>query len=163
VKIRVLNTEDRGIKADAARLARTLGRDSRQTGPTRLTRPTRRAKPARAVVNVVLVGNRRIRELNRQYLKRDRPTDVLAFPLGRAWDTIRNPKRISVMSHAEYLLGEVYVSRDQARLQARENGVSYHDEVRRLVLHGILHLLGLTHKQMEAWYKRHLLQKISNV
>jgi probable rRNA maturation factor len=52
--------------------------------------------------------------------------------------------------------GEVYVSRDTARRQARERGLGYHDELRRLVLHGLLHLLGLTHKQMEPLYRRYL-------
>jgi rRNA maturation RNase YbeY len=95
-------------------------------------------------VSIVLVNNRRIHALNRQFLNHDRPTDVISFPLD-----VSEPGQ-------PRLLGEVYVSRDQARVQAREYGVGYHDEVKRLILHGILHLLGLTHRQMEPYYREYL-------
>jgi probable rRNA maturation factor len=52
--------------------------------------------------------------------------------------------------------GEVYVSRDQARIQAREHGVSYRAELLRLVLHGILHLCGLSHARMKPYESRYL-------
>jgi len=155
MRIRVLNTRDRRVIADAARLQRTMQRalDTAHRSALDASRVVldsgvvRRASSVmrQCAVNVVLIGNRRMRELNRRYLKRDRPTDVLSFPLG-----VEEP------GGKELLLGEVYVSRDQARIQARENRVSYHSEVKRLVLHGVLHLLGLTHKQMEGWYEQAL-------
>ncbi len=82
-----------------------------------------------------------MRELNRRYLRRDRPTDVLSFPLHHC-----------DAETGEFLLGEIYIARNQARLQARKYGNTYHQEINRLLLHGLLHLFGLTHRQMEKWY-----------
>ncbi len=123
MKAEILNTCDQRVIADIRRMVREVSREF-QPGPV--------------VVNVILTNDRGIGKLNRQFLRRDRPTDVLAFPLGT-----RDP------DSRKKLLGEVYVSRDRAHGQAREYGVSYHDEIRRLVLHGLLHLLGLNHQQMK--------------
>lgn len=128
MRAEVLNTRDRRVVADVRTLVRGLNRE---------------IKPGRCTVNVVLVDDARIQELNRRFLRRNRATDVLAFPLAA-----REP------GGPRGLLGEVYVSRDRAREQAKRYVVKYHDEVRRLVLHGILHLLGLKHAEMERLYGR---------
>lgn len=130
MRIEVLNTRDRRVQEDAARLARKLAREY---------------KLARTTVNLVLVGDREMRRMNRRFRKRGRTTDVLAFPVDE-----RDP------SSRTRLLGEVYVSRERARVQGREYGTGYHGEVRRLALHGILHLLGLEHREMEEVYARFL-------
>lgn len=127
MKVEVLNTRDHHIIEDVGALVRKLNRE---------------LEPGPDTVNVVLVDDTTIRGLNRRFLKRNRPTDVLAFPMGdREAGGTRG------------LLGEVYVSRDRARCQAKQYGVKYHDEIRRLVLHGILHLLGLKHAEMERLYE----------
>ncbi len=69
-----------------------------------------------------------IEPLNRRFKHHRRSTDVLAFDLS---DDDRSPHE-----------GEVYVNLQMARRQARENKVSYIEEVKRLTVHGILHLLG---------------------
>jgi len=126
----IYGTQDNHLRADVRRLCRLLTRDF---------------KPEAAVVNVVFVNDRRIHELNRRFLKRDRPTNVISF-------NCDEPQ----LPGEPRLLGEVYISRDRAREQAREYGVTYASELRRLVLHGLLHLLGLTHHQMEPLYRRYL-------
>jgi len=79
-----------------------------------------------ARVSVVVVGNRAIQRLNREYLAHDYPTDVIAFPL-----------------LSEGLLeGEIYVNADRARMQASQYSVVFGHEVARLVIHGTLHLAG---------------------
>ncbi len=128
MKLEVLNTTDSRLVADVRR----LGRDLKRHYPT----------PG-SVVNVVFVNDRRMRELNTRYRKRRRVTDVLAFPMDH-----RDPD-----SRRE-VLGEVYVSRERARAQGREYGTGYYGEARRLVLHGILHLLGLSHRKMERAYRQ---------
>ncbi len=130
MRAEILNTRDRRIVTDVKKLIRRVGRDFRL---------------GRTIVNVVFVNNRKMRELNRRHLKRNRPTDVLAFPLD-----------IVDLENSTKVLGEVYVSRDQARVQAREHRVGYYDEIQRLVLHGVFHLLGLSHEEMEACYVRYL-------
>jgi probable rRNA maturation factor len=126
----IFGTQDSRLRSDIRHLCRQLTRDF---------------KPGASVVNVVYVGDRRIHELNLRFLKRDRPTNVISFNT----DEPRVPGE-------PRLLGEVYVSRDRARAQARECGVTCASEIRRLTLHGLLHLLGLTHRQMEPLYRHYL-------
>lgn len=78
-------------------------------------------------VGVVLADHATVLDLNRTYLQHDYHTDVLSFPLGDDPDAVD---------------GEVYVDVDTARERHDEFGVSFEDEVRRYVVHGVLHLLG---------------------
>lgn len=77
------------------------------------------------LVNIVLVDDAYIQNLNRNYLDKDNPTDVIAFPM-----------------EEDEIFGEVYVSVDTARIQAETYHVTFQEEVARLVIHGVLHLLG---------------------
>ena len=77
-------------------------------------------------LSVVFVGSRFIRMINREYLSHDYVTDVVSFPLGPE----PGPD------------GEIYVNLDRAALQAKQYKVPFHAEIRRLVIHGLLHLLG---------------------
>jgi probable rRNA maturation factor len=126
----IYGTQDERLRTDVRRLCRALSKDFGLNV---------------AAVNVIFVTDRRIHELNRQFLKRDRPTNVISF-------NCRDPH----VPGEPRLLGEVYISRDTARAQAREYGVSYASEIRRLTLHGLLHLIGLTHREMEPLYRRYL-------
>lgn len=90
-------------------------------------------------INVIFVSDAYIQELNRRFLRRNRPTDVLAFPLGFC----DGPE-----GKGEVLLGEIYISRPTAREQARRYGHSLKKELLLLVRHGVLHLAGLSHRQM---------------
>lgn len=77
-------------------------------------------------IGVVCVSDGVLRRMNRRYLRHDCTTDVLSFPLGEG-DAVE---------------GELYVSLDRARVQARRFGVSPSHELVRLVVHGTLHLIG---------------------
>lgn len=72
-----------------------------------------------------------IQALNRDYLERDRPTDVIAFELGEGQD----------------LLGDVYISPEVAASNAADHGDTAHGEIIRLVVHGSLHVIGLDHPE----------------
>lgn len=126
----IFGTQDERLRTEVRHLCRRL---------------TREFKPEAATVNVVFVTDRRIHELNRRFLQRDRPTNVISF-------NSNEPQ----FPGEPRLLGEVYISRDRARAQAREYGVTYTSELRRLTLHGLLHLLGLTHREMEPLYRHYL-------
>jgi probable rRNA maturation factor len=89
-------------------------------------------------VEIVLVDDQTIWDLNRTYRGRDRPTDVLAFSMSEGEGADLTPS----------LLGEVYVNLDRAAIQAQEYDVPFHEEVARLVIHGLLHLVGYTHAAM---------------
>ncbi len=79
-------------------------------------------------VNIVFVNNRFIRELNRKYRQVDLPTDVLCFDLSEP--------------SSKESTGEIYISLERAAEQAQQYGVSLQNEVARLVVHGLLHLVG---------------------
>lgn len=86
-------------------------------------------------LSVLLVGDRRMRRLNRRYRGRDYPTDVLAFPMREA----EGP--------ASPLLGDVVISLPQAIRQAEGDGHSLDHELATLLIHGTLHLLGHDHER----------------
>jgi probable rRNA maturation factor len=103
----------------------------------RVARAVLRAEGVRrAMVSIALVGRRRIRSLNRCHLGRDRETDVIAFALG-AGATDRPPRPAVV--------GDVYVCVPTAATQARRYDTTPRAELRRLVVHGVLHVLGYRH------------------
>lgn len=85
-----------------------------------------------AFVEVVLLRDPPVAELNRRYRNREGPTDVLSFPTDPVGWPREEPRP----------LGTVVVSVDRACKQASERGLAVHDEILRLVTHGILHLLG---------------------
>ncbi len=108
-------------------------------------------------VSLLITGQKRIHQLNRDYRGIDRPTDVLSFAMqeecpsekGEDFSFVAPPDGIK---H----LGEVIISYPQAVIQAEERGHSVKKEVAVLIIHGILHLLGYDHiedkeaEQMEA-------------
>lgn len=97
----------------------------------------------RGTLSLVLVNNSRIKELNRKYLGRDRETDVLSFPKGEKFVSPEN------------LVGEVVISVEKAKENARERGHTLKEELSLLVIHGVLHLGGYEEgKEMEEKEKR---------
>ena len=83
----------------------------------------------------LISGDAELQRLNRQFLGKDYPTDVLSFPA----DKDRDPETAP--------LGEIAISADRAADQARSRGYSVDDEIRVLMLHGVLHLLGMDHER----------------
>ncbi len=93
-----------------------------------------------AVITSVFVGSERMRDLNNKYLSHDYPTDVLAFNLNE---------------ENEALNGEIYICVDTAYSQALDYKVPFVEELTRLIVHGILHLIGYDDK-MENEQKKML-------
>jgi probable rRNA maturation factor len=96
----------------------------------------RRAVHLRGTVNVLVTNSSELRSLNRRFRKKDKPTDVLSFP-----------SRQAVRGVVTRAAGDVAISFDIARENARKLGHSVSDEVKILVLHGILHLAGFDHER----------------
>lgn len=99
-----------------------------------LTGEQRRSRAAArlSTLGLVFVGPAAMRRLNRTWKGHDRPTDVLSF---------------SLTTPGGGRTGEVYICPAVARAQARELGVDEREELRRLVIHGILHVLGHDHPE----------------
>lgn len=79
-------------------------------------------------VNVVLCTDEFVREMNKNYRGLDKVTDVLSYE----W-------------HEEDFLGEIYIARDQVKRQAPEYGNTFYAELKRVLVHGLLHLSGYDH------------------
>ena len=86
-------------------------------------------------ISLTLLDDDSIRELNRTYLGKDVPTDVLSFALHEG---------------DEAVLGDVYVGYERASIQAVEAGIPVEEELARLSIHGTLHVLGYDHPDTEA-------------
>jgi probable rRNA maturation factor len=84
-----------------------------------------------STATVAFFSDKAIRELNRQFRGVDKATDVLSFPAGETDDSN---------------LGDIAISVDTAARQAKENGLTFDEEVAQLILHGLLHLSGYDHE-----------------
>jgi probable rRNA maturation factor len=102
-----------------------------------------------AEVSLMITGQEKVHELNRQYLGEDRPTDVLAFPMQSVPDTAERSPFIAPPDGIKHL-GEVIISYPQAVIQAAERQHPVKKEMALLIIHGILHLLGYDHDVPEA-------------
>jgi probable rRNA maturation factor len=91
----------------------------------------------------LITGDSELRRLNREFRGKDATTDVLSFP---------SPD--SVHHHPSVPLGDIAISYARARAQAREFGHDPESEVRVLMLHGVLHLLGMDHESDDGRMKR---------
>jgi probable rRNA maturation factor len=87
-----------------------------------------------SAVSLTLVGDEAIRSLNRDYRGKDQATDVLSFALDGAPE-----------SPVERLLGDVVISVETARKQAAQYAAPLQREIYRLLIHGLLHLIGHDH------------------
>ena len=113
-------------------------------------------------LTVALVTDAQMTRWNQAYRGKNRPTDVLSFPddgprpytaargirngqpLRHAWRTAKRKRAACSPSSASYL-GDIAIAPAIARRNARRLGRSFHDEMRILILHGMLHLLGYDH------------------
>ena len=124
----------------------------------RLVRGVLRAEAVRhAVISVTFVGRRRIRALNARHLGRDRDTDVIAFTLsggpprrrpgGQRREHASRRTGRSAGAGLPAVVGDVYVCVPVCAAQARRFGTTAAEEVRRLLVHGLLHVLGHDHPE----------------
>ncbi len=87
------------------------------------------------ILSCVVVNNKEIRKLNKEWMGKDYPTDVLSFPLNLEYDD----------DGAPFEIGELIISAEKAQEQAEEYGHSFEREMAFLFVHGCLHILGFDH------------------
>ncbi|MBR3362845.1 MAG: rRNA maturation RNase YbeY [Bacilli bacterium] len=92
------------------------------------------------IFNVIFVDNDKIHKINKEYRNIDRATDVISFALEDEKDIDLAIGRV---------LGDIYVSVEKIKSQAKEYGHSEKREMAFLVIHGLLHLLGYDHETKE--------------
>jgi probable rRNA maturation factor len=85
-------------------------------------------------LSVHLIGDKKMRRLNRQYRGKDKTTDVLSFGLENGFDMVKNKE-----------IGDIFISIPQIQRQAKVYKVPFREECVRMLIHGVLHLLGYDH------------------
>jgi rRNA maturation RNase YbeY len=146
----LLQNQQRAVPVDCVRLKRTASAILAS------------ARTGEAELSLVLVSDRRMRALNRRYRKKDRATDVLAFPQlerrSAKTSPLRKPQALASGNSGKSpkrrplalplaLLGDVVISMATAKRQAAEHGHGLYEEMSRLLVHGVLHLLGYDHER----------------
>ena len=101
--------------------------------------------------SLVITSQERVRQLNRDYLGRDRPTDVLAFSMLSELPAELEAGVPPFVTPPDGVLhlGEVIISYPQAVIQAEERHHPVKKEIAILLIHGVLHLLGYDHEEPE--------------
>ena len=89
-----------------------------------------------AELSILIVDDQQIAQLNHQYLNREGPTNVIAFPMRQGPSSDITPN----------LLGDVVISADTAKREAKSAGISAQHRFDQLLVHGTLHLLGYDHE-----------------
>ena len=89
----------------------------------------------KAEISIAFVNPAKIRQLNKKYLKKNRPTDVLSYTYNKS-------------------LGEVVICPQQVKQNAKKFGETFKKELRRVLIHGILHFLGQDHEKRAAAAKK---------
>jgi len=86
-------------------------------------------------ISVFITNDKEMKKLNKKYMGRDYPTDVLSFEIKEKQED------------GSFYLGDIVVNKDQAKRQAGEYGNDFEEEISELVAHGVLHLLGVHHSE----------------
>jgi probable rRNA maturation factor len=89
-----------------------------------------------AELSLLFVNDLQIQVLNRRYLRRDKPTNVLAFPMRKGEFSTLHP----------HLLGDLVISVETAKRQSNRFGLDEMEMVILLMVHGVLHLIGYEHE-----------------
>ncbi len=96
--------------------------------------------------DIVLMNNEEIHRINKEYRKKDSPTDVITFAL-----FADSPDGQNFFLDGDINLGEIMVSLDRIEEQAQDNKVPFDDELYFIISHGILHLLGFDHQNEDDY------------
>jgi probable rRNA maturation factor len=97
-----------------------------------------------AELSILMVDDAQIAVLNREYLRRHGPTNVIAFPMQAGEFSNLTP----------HLLGDVVISSETACREALAAGIGMHVRITQLLVHGVLHLLGYDHERSGAEARR---------
>lgn len=99
-------------------------------------------------VTLAFVNNKTIRELNRTFLKKNIPTDVLSFPIREKG------------ADGKFYLGDIIISARQAFEHAQADGFPLERELEILTIHGFLHLLGFEHSKGLEQEEKHIRKRL---
>ncbi|MGZ3558736.1 MAG: rRNA maturation RNase YbeY [Thermodesulfobacteriota bacterium] len=110
-----------------------------------------------AEISLLFVNDLQIQVLNQRYLRRDKPTNVLAFPMREGEFSTLHP----------HLLGDIVISVETAKRQSNRFGLNEMGMIILLIIHGVLHLIGFEHEGAKkgaremATRQRELFQRVT--
>lgn len=113
---------------------------------TFLTRVRRELRLGKTEFSVCLVSDAEIAEMNRRFRRRRGPTDVLSFPATRRAKAAARRVRARTSNGESMTLGDIAIAPAVAQRNARTYGRTFPQEMKILILHGVLHLLGYDHE-----------------
>ncbi len=100
-------------------------------------------------LSINLVGEKKIKTLNKFYRNRDSVTDVISFALHDSTPFLGEKED----------LGDIFICLSQVKRQAKENEINFEEEFVRILTHGVLHLLGFDHKNKKEEEKMFIIQE----
>ena len=98
------------------------------------------------IINLSIVSSESIAQLNNDYRQKNKPTDVLSFPVH---EDLRQESNIVSITPGPCLLGDIFICYDVAVEQAKLSKIDLETELSELFIHGVLHLLGYDHEISE--------------
>lgn len=110
-------------------------------------------------ISVILTNPQNIQKINKEYRNIDKPTDVLSFPMFEK-DEIEKVCKTDLKG-LQQVLGDVVISIEQVKKQAKEYGHSFERELSYMAVHGFYHLMGYDH--MEEEEKKQMREKEENI
>jgi len=107
-------------------------------------------------VSLILIDDKKIKDINTKWRKKNKPTDVISFAYLEKTDS-----HVDIVDYKEKgIVGDIFISVDTAKKQAEEHKHNLNKELQILFTHGLLHLFGFDHKndsqekEMENWAKK---------
>jgi probable rRNA maturation factor len=125
---------------DSSRPWKTLARKAADAAIAESAYPELAELERSVEISVTLTGDDQVRGLNAKWRGKDKPTNVLSFPMADERDLSRANVAVS-----ELLLGDIVLARGVCETEAAEKGVSVEQHATHLMVHGTLHLLGYDH------------------
>ena len=95
----------------------------------------------KVILTVLLSNNKKIKQLNKKFRKKDKPTDILSFPFRKK------------ISKSIFYLGDIIISYDFINKPKSLNIVQFKDKLAKIFIHGFLHLLGFDHIKISEFKK----------
>lgn len=103
-------------------------------------------------IGIWFTTNQTIAKYNKKYRKKDKPTDILSFPFHTG---LKPKEKIKPKAEDEKNLGDIIISAEYAKKDAKKFNRNFSEHLKILLVHGICHLIGYTHKT-ESEYKKML-------
>lgn len=139
----------------ATKLAQAVCENLRSSRPEHLSKKFIDEFARRGQLSLILVSDRQIRKVNREWRGKDSATDVVSFPLEMEPPPVGLPWEV----------GEIVISAERAQQQARDYGHSFSRELAFLFAHGMLHVLGFDHEtpdeEKDMFSRQHMILELA--